>query len=89
MEDTPFYESMTKEQLYKRWIYFEKSSETHNETAKYYQKELAKSHELLGRVIHQASEIWDKVNLTEYFPTDNLWSKRTVSNPTGKESKCN
>lgn len=36
----------------------------------YYQTELAKAHELLGRVLHQLSERWDLVNLTKYYPTD-------------------
>ena len=52
--------------------------------AGYYQTELAKSHELLGRVIHQLSERWDKVNLTKYYPTANLFGKRNINNPTGK-----
>ena len=52
--------------------------------AKYYQTELAKSHEILGRVIHQLSERWDNVNLTKYYPTDNLWNSRSLRNPDGK-----
>ena len=51
----------------------------------YYRDQLAKSHEILGRVIHQLSQRWDSVRLTEYFPTDNLWSKRTVGNPNGEK----
>ena len=50
----------------------------------YYQNELAKAHELLGRVIHQASERRDTVRLTKYYPTDNLHGKRTLGNPEGK-----
>lgn len=57
----------------------------HQQQADYYQNELAKAHELLGRVIHQISERWDTVNLTRYFPTDNLHGQRTLANPSGKE----
>ena len=52
----------------------------------YYRVQLAKSHEILGRVIHQLSQRWDSVKLTEYFPTDNLWGKRTVGNPKGEKN---
>ena len=51
--------------------------------AKYYQVELAKSHAILGRTIHQLSERWDSVNITSYYPTDNLHGNRTIGNPTG------
>ncbi len=53
------------------------------EESDYYRIQLAKSHEILGRVVHQLSQRWDSVRLTEYFPTDNLWGKRTVGNPKG------
>ena len=33
------------------------------------------------------SERWDTVNLTKYFPTDNLYRKRTISNA-GGDIKC-
>ena len=62
----------------------ERDRNKYNDEAKYYQKELAKSHEILGRVIHQLSERWDKVNLTKYYPTDNLYHNRCVGNPTGE-----
>ena len=39
--------------------------------ADYYQEELRKAHELLGRIIHQTSERWDSVHLTKYHLTDN------------------
>ena len=55
------------------------------EESEYYRIQLAKSHEILGRIIHQLSERWDSVRLTEYFPTDNLWGKRTIGNPKGKK----
>ena len=55
--------------------------------ADYYQGELARSHTLLGRVVHQCSERWDSVNLTKYYPTNNLHHKRTCSNPSGEEVK--
>lgn len=51
--------------------------------ADYYQAELAKAHALLGRVIHQTSERWDSVNLTKYYPTDNLHGRRSITNPKG------
>jgi hypothetical protein len=51
--------------------------------AQYYQSELAKAHELLGRVIHQYSEHWDTVRLTKNFPTDNPFSARRFDNPRG------
>lgn len=50
----------------------------------YYQTELAKAHEILGRVIHQLSERGDSVNLTKWYPTDNLHHKRTLRNPKGE-----
>jgi hypothetical protein len=64
--------------------YWEDEYHLVNEKAEYYQKELEKAHTLLGRVVHQLSERWDTVNLTKYFPTDNLHHKRTVNNPSGK-----
>lgn len=62
---------------------WEQRAKTAQSEADYYQAELAKAHTLLGRVIHQLSERWDTVNLTKYYPTDNLHRFRTVGNPTG------
>jgi chromosome segregation ATPase len=56
------------------------------EESDYYREQLAKSHEILGRVLHQTSERWDSVNITSYYPTDNLWRKRTIHNPSGKSN---
>ena len=56
-----------------------------NDESIYYRIQLAKSHGILGRVIHQLSDRWDSVRLTEYYPTDNLWGKRTVNNPKGEK----
>jgi hypothetical protein len=67
-----------------RRAYWEKQSKLHGKAEEYYRTELAKAHELLGRVIHQNSERWDSVRLTEYYPTDNLHSRRTIENPNGK-----
>ena len=67
-----------------RASYWEQQAKRHSDSSNYYQKELAKAHEILGRVIHQLSERWDTVNLTEYFPTDNLWRKKTINNPKGE-----
>ena len=79
-----FWESMTKKDLWEKWHYFEEVSKTYRNSADYYQAELCKAHELLGRVVHQASERWDRVNLTKWYPTDNLNNRRTVNNPKGE-----
>jgi len=63
----------------------ENERNTANDESEYYRTQLAKSHEVLGRVIHQLAERWDSVRLTEYYPTDNLWGKRTVGNPKGEK----
>ena len=68
-----------------RIIELENDRDKAQDEAKYYQTELAKAHELLGRVIHQLSERWDSVNITKYYPTDNLWRQRNINNPTGKK----
>ena len=80
-----WYENMTKKELYDKWIYFEQRQKIHEAEANYYQEELQKAHTLLGRIVHQTSERWDTINLTKYFPTDNLHNRRTVGNPTGKK----
>lgn len=81
------YEYGTLDYYHFRVMELEKECNSFNDRAKYYQQELTKAHELLGRVIHQLSERWDTVNLTKYFPTDNLWHKRHGSNPTGKNKE--
>ena len=75
----------TLDYYHHRVLELEKERDSYNDESKYYQKELAKAHEILGRVIHQLSESWDSVNLTKYYPTDNLWGKRTCGNPKGKK----
>ena len=70
-----------------RAIFWEKRAQIAQADSDYYQENLCKAHELLGRVIHQFSERWDSVRLTKYHPTDNLHGKRTVNNPSGKEQK--
>ena len=67
-----------------RAVYWEKQAKLYSDSSDYYQKELVTAHALLGRIVHQYSERWDSVNLTKYFPTDNLWGKKTVNNPSGK-----
>ena len=62
----------------------ETDRDTAGKEAKYYREQLSKSHEILGRTIHQLSQRWDSVILTEYFPTDNLGGQRTLKNPEGK-----
>lgn len=66
-----------------RVMELEKERDLQAKQSKYYQTELAKAHELLGRIIHQTSERWDSVRLTKYFPTNNLHGKRTIANPEG------
>ena len=63
--------------------FWEETAKRAQQSSNYYQKELERAHTLLGRVIHQTSERWDSVNLTRYFPTDNLAGKRTLQDPTG------
>lgn len=64
--------------------FWEKVATRHEAEARYYREELVKAHALLGRVVHQCSERWDTINLTKHFPTDNLFNKRSVSNPSGE-----
>jgi len=65
-------------------VYWNKTANKLQESSDYYQAELEKAHAILGRVIHQLSERWDTVNLTKYFPTSNLWRKKTIDNPSGE-----
>ena len=81
------YKYGTIEYYHLRVIELEKERNTYKDESDYYQTELAKAHEILGRVIHQTSERWDSVNLTKYYPTDNLHRQRTVGNPTGEKNK--
>jgi len=46
--------------------YFEKSFKEECERANWYKDELAKTQEILGRVIVQYSERWDTVQLTNH-----------------------
>ena len=78
------YEYGTKEYFQARVIELEKERDTAKKDAQYYQTELAKSHEILGRTIHQFSERWDNVRLTKFYPTDNLHNKRSINNPSGE-----
>lgn len=75
---------LTLDYYRKRAQELESARDTAIKESRYYQTELAKAHELLGRVIHQTSERWDTVRLTKYFPTDNLFGKRNLKNPDGK-----
>ena len=69
-----------------RAIYWEESAKEAKIESNYYQAELEKAHTLIGRIIHQFSERWDSVNITKFFPTDNLHHRRTVGNPKGNKS---
>lgn len=81
------YEYGTIEYFHSRVIELEKERNRESESSKYYRGELEKSHALLGRVIHQTSERWDTVNISSYFPTDNLHRQRNLNNPRGKPDK--
>ena len=70
--------------LQERLGYWESQAKILRKESKYYQLELEKAHALIGRIIHQLSERWDTVNLTKYYPTDNLYHRRTINNPEGK-----
>ncbi len=84
-ETSQNYEYGTLEYYNLRVVELEAERDKRSEEADYYRTELAKAHEVLGRVIHQLSERWDSVNLTKYYPTDNLWRQRTIDNPLGKK----
>jgi len=73
-----------KQKEAERCLYWENQAKRADIEVEYYRGELEKAHTLLGRVIHQVSERWDTVNLTKYYPTDNLHSKRSITNPGGK-----
>ena len=64
-------------------IFWEDRAKEAKAEADYYRAELSKAHALLGRVIHQLSERWDTVNLTEFHPTDNLSGSRRVGKISG------
>ena len=74
-----------KEREKKRCLYWENEAKRAGVEIDYYREELVKAHALIGRIVHQASERWDTVNLTKYYPTDNLHRKRTITNPGGNE----
>lgn len=71
-------------ELQESLTFWNDTAKKHEEESIYYQRELQKAHELLGRVIHQVSERWDSVNLTKYFPTDNPHHDRSINNPSGR-----
>lgn len=73
----------TVEYYHARVLELEEARNLAQAEAKYYREQLAKSHEILGRVTQQLSERWDTVNLTEYFPTSNLHRRRNSRNPLG------
>lgn len=77
------YEYGTLEYFHARVIELEKERNIADDEADYYRTELAKAHEILGRVIHQTSECRDSVRLTKHYPTDNFHGKRNINNPKG------
>ncbi len=68
-----------------RCHFWEKTAKRYRAESKYYQEQLVDAHTLIGRITHQLSERWDKVRLTKYYPTDNLWGRRTIDNPSGEK----
>jgi len=66
-----------------RAMFWEDKAKRSTQEANYYRPELVKAHTLIGRIVHQASEHWDSINITEFFPTDNQRGKRTINNPSG------
>lgn len=70
---------------FERAQFWEKTSREYESEANYYREQLTDAHTLLGRVIHQLSERWDSVNLSQYFPTDNLNRRRRVGNAAGEK----
>lgn len=83
IENSADYKYGTLEYFHARTIELEKRYNKARDEISYYREELAKAHEILGRVIHQLSERWDTVRLTKYYPTNNLDNKRNVNNPEG------
>ena len=81
------YEYGTLDYFHARIIELEKERNRYKDESKYYRVELAKSHEILGRILHQTSERWDSVRITEFYPTNNLYNKRSVTNPTGAKQE--
>lgn len=77
------FEYGTVDYYHLRVVELEKDRNDAQKEAKYYRTELAKAHEILGRILHQTSERWDTVRISEYFPTNNLHGKRTMNNPEG------
>ena len=72
-------------ELKERCIFWESEHKKMRDSSEYYQAELEKAHTLIGRITHQLSERWDQVNLTKYFPTNNLFRSKNVTNPSGKQ----
>ncbi len=72
-----------------RVLELEKARNDQSSKSDYYQTELEKAHTLLGRILHQLSERWDTVRVTKFFPTNNLWNRRSVDNPTGEKDGSN
>ena len=64
--------------------YWERNCKDAQASADYYQEQLVNAHTQIGRLLMQLSERWDSVNVTKYYPTDNLNRRRTVGNPTGE-----
>lgn len=66
--------------------YWQQRATVLGKEADYYRRQLSEAHALLGRVVHQTSERWDSVNITEHFPTNNLHGRRNSSNPEGEKN---
>ena len=87
MSNSSEFEFGTIEYYHARVIELENDRNNYKHESDYYREQLAKAHEILGRVTHQLSERWDIVRLTSYYPTDNLHNLRTLNNPKGLKDK--
>ena len=70
---------------HERAIFWEKTAKEAQIEADYYREQLARAHELIGRIVHQFSDRWDSVRLTKHYPTDNLHGRRTTGNSAGNK----
>lgn len=72
-----------------RSMFLENGLYREKETAKYYLEQLIDAHAIIGRLIHQFSEVRESVNLSKHFPTDNRLHHRTFVNPKGESGGDN
>lgn len=63
----PFYEHMTKEDLHKKWVYFERALNETNKEVNRLRGLLTEAHALVGRTIHKLSHRGDNAPITAYM----------------------